>query len=312
MLNIVTIHAIRKTPSLSKNLKTLLLSLAVSDLGVGLLAQPLRVVDLISTNLNENNETSKTYNAIYIAFLLPTNLFTFATLFLVIVLCADRFIAIQYYLRYQELVTYKRVVAVVVSIWILSGLFSLTRLWIPKSIMYVVFGITVLACVIAATFFSVQIYFSVRRHVNQIHVQQLQQASQNGQMASVTRLRKVAIMAVYVCLVVQVCYLPHICSTFAVAFTSVSNTAVEHLCYYTLTLMFLNSSLNPLIYCWKMKHVRNTIIGLLRKAFSSQNWGEFWEECSKHYELFFIYAPKDSNDNFILNKRRKFCLSSSL
>ena len=311
MLNIVTIHAIRKTPSLSKNLKTLLLSLAVSDLGVGLLAQPMTVVDLISTNLNENNETGKTYNARHIAFLLPMNLFTFATLFLVIVLCADRFIAIQYYLRYQELVTHKRVVAVVVSIWVLSGLFSLTRLWIPKS-MQVVFGITVLACVIAATFFSVRIYFSVRRHLNQIQVQQLQQASQNGQMASVTRLRKVAIMAVYVCLVVQVCYLPHICSTFAVAFTSVSNTAVKHLYYYTLTLSFLNSSLNPLIYCWKMKHVRNTIIGLLRKAFSSQNWGEFWEECSKHYELFFIYAPKDSNDNFILNKRRKFCLSSSL
>ena len=311
MLNIVTIHAIRKTPSLSKNLKTLLLSLAVSDLGVGLLAQPMTVVDLISTNLNENNETGKTYNAKHIAFLLPMNLFTFATLFLVIVLCADRFIAIQYYLRYQELVTHKRVVAVVVSIWVLSGLFSLTRLWIPKS-MQVVFGITVLACVIAATFFSVRIYFSVRRHLNQIQVQQLQQASQNGQMASVTRLRKVAIMAVYVCLVVQVCYLPHICSTFAVAFTSVPNTAVKHLYYYTLTLSFLNSSLNPLIYCWKMKHVRNTIIGLLRKAFSSQNWGEFWEECSKHYELFFIYAPKDSNDNFILNKRRKFCLSSSL
>ena len=307
MLNIVTIHAIRKTPSLSKNLKTLLLSLAVSDLGVGLVAQPLYVARLIM----ESRLNIETYNAIYIACLIPANLFRFATLFLVTVLCAERFIAIQYYLRYQELVTHKRVVAVVVSIWVLSGLFSLTRLWIPKN-MQVVFGITVLACVIAATFFSVRIYFSVRRHLNQIQVQQLQQASQNGQMASVTRLRKVAIMAVYVCLVVQVCYLPHICSTFAVAFTSVPNTAVKHLYYYTLTLSFLNSSLNPLIYCWKMKHVRNTIIGLLRKAFSSQNWGEFWEECSKHYELFFIYAPKDSNDNFILNKRRKFCLSSSL
>ena len=269
MLNIVTIHAIRKTPSLSKNLKTLLLSLAVSDLGVGLVAQPLYVARLIMES-QLNIETSKTYNAIYIAFLVSANLFGFATLFLVIVLCAERFIAIHYYLRYQELVTHKRVVAVVVSIWVLSGLFSLTRLWIPKS-MQVVFGITVLACVIAATFFSVRIYFSVRRHLNQIQVQQLQQASQNGQMASVTRLRKVAIMAVYVCLVVQVCYLPHICSTFAVAFTSVSNTAVKHLYYYTLTLSFLNSSLNPLIYCWKMKHVRNTIIGLLRKAFSSQN-----------------------------------------
>ena len=47
MLNIVTIHAIRKTPSLSKNLKALLPSQAVSDLGVGLLAQPMYVARLI-------------------------------------------------------------------------------------------------------------------------------------------------------------------------------------------------------------------------------------------------------------------------
>ena len=35
MLNIVTIYAMRKTLSLPKTLKTLLLSLAVSDIGVG-------------------------------------------------------------------------------------------------------------------------------------------------------------------------------------------------------------------------------------------------------------------------------------
>jgi len=40
MLNIVTIHAIRKASSLQKTLRTLLLSLAVSDLGVGLFVQP--------------------------------------------------------------------------------------------------------------------------------------------------------------------------------------------------------------------------------------------------------------------------------
>ena len=37
---IVTIHAIRKTLSLPKTSKTLLLSLAFSDVGVGLLSQP--------------------------------------------------------------------------------------------------------------------------------------------------------------------------------------------------------------------------------------------------------------------------------
>ena len=45
MLNIVRIHLIGKTPTLSKNLKTLLLSLAVSDLGVGLLTQPMGTLD---------------------------------------------------------------------------------------------------------------------------------------------------------------------------------------------------------------------------------------------------------------------------
>ena len=263
MLNIATIHAIRKTPSLSKNLKTLLLSLAVSDLGVGLVAQPLYVAGL---------ETSKTYvNAIYIASLIPTNLFTFATLFLVIVLCAERFMAIHYYLRYQELVTHKRVVAVVVSTWVLSGLFSLTRLWIPKSIMYVVFGITQLACIIAATFFSVRIYLSVRLHVNQMQELQLQHAPQNAQMVNVQRMRKFAMMSVYVCLVLTVSYLPDICTHFAIAFTSRPSTGIKHLQFYTVTLVFLNSSLNPVIYCWKKKHIRHTIIGFIRNAFTKQN-----------------------------------------
>ena len=47
VLNIITTQAIRKTSSLPKTLKTLLLSLAASDLGVGLLVQPLYVAILV-------------------------------------------------------------------------------------------------------------------------------------------------------------------------------------------------------------------------------------------------------------------------
>ena len=260
MLNIVTIHAIGKTPSLSKNLKALLLSQAFSNLGVGLLAQPMYIME---SKLNSG--TSSSYNVIYIAYLIPTNLFTIATLFLIVVLCAERFASVHFYLSYHELVTHKRVVAVVVSIWFLSGVLSSMRLWIPKNITYMVYGITGSACIIAAIFFSVRIYFSVRRHLNQIQVQQLQQASQNGQMASVTRLRKVAIMAVYVCLVLLVCYLPNGFTLFVTALSG-SNSGINHVQHYTLTLELLHSSLNPLIYCWKMKYVRQTVIGILRNA----------------------------------------------
>ena len=127
MLNIVTIHAIRKTPALSKNLKALLLSQAVSDLGVRLLAQPMYVARLIMES-KLNSGTNSSYNSIYIAELILTNLFTLATLFLIVVLCAERFASVHFYLSYHELVTHKLIAAVVVSIWFLSVLLSSMRL----------------------------------------------------------------------------------------------------------------------------------------------------------------------------------------
>ena len=67
VLNILTIQALRKTPSLAKTLKTLLLSTAVSDLGVGFLVQPLYVAILVM-NIQQNTE-SIAYVTVYKAFL---------------------------------------------------------------------------------------------------------------------------------------------------------------------------------------------------------------------------------------------------
>ena len=67
VLNILTIQALRKTPSLAKTLKTLLLSMAVSDLGVGFLVQPLYVAILVM-NIQQNTE-SIAYVTVYKAFL---------------------------------------------------------------------------------------------------------------------------------------------------------------------------------------------------------------------------------------------------
>ena len=264
MLNIVAIYAIRKTSSLSKNLKTLLLSLAVSDLGVGLLVQPMFVADLVDSK--QNNETNESYNAIYIACLIPTNFFTYASLFSVTALCADRFLAIHLHLRYQELVTYKRVAAAVISIWVISALISMIRLFLPWQIMYVSFVIIESACIITATSLSAKLYLTIRRHIKQIHVQQV---AQNDQGESVQRKRKSAMASLYVYLVFIVCYLPNICVLIIIANISEPTIDLQHLQFYTLTLLFVNSTLNPLIYCWKMKGIQHTIVGTLRNLFSS-------------------------------------------
>ena len=155
--------------------------------------KPLYVARLIM----ESRLNIEKYIAIYIAYLIPANLFRFATLFLVIVLCAEKFIAIHYYLRYQELVTQTSCCCCRLNLGIKRTVF-VDKAVDPKSIMYVVFGITQLVCIIASTFFSIRIYLSVRLHVNEMRVLQLQQAPQNAQMVNVRRMRKLAMMSVYV------------------------------------------------------------------------------------------------------------------
>ena len=138
MLNIVTIHAIRRTSSLPNPVKTLLLSLAISDvIGVGFLDQPF-YTSLLVKWLQQNNPGCNTY----MIFEVIAFVFFLVSFFGVVAVSVDRFLAFHLHLRYKELVTHRRVVAVVISIWLLSVFLPLSMLWIPLDI-----SITVLVLV---------------------------------------------------------------------------------------------------------------------------------------------------------------------
>ena len=122
-LNIVTIIALRKPLTIPRALKIFLLSLAVSDLGVGLLVQPLYITRLVMM-IKENTQT-QTFEITSNSFYATGTFLIYTSFFSVVALTADRFLAVHFYLRYQELVTHKRVVAVVISIWIMSAILML-------------------------------------------------------------------------------------------------------------------------------------------------------------------------------------------
>ena len=193
MLNSVTIHAIRKTSSLSKLLKPLLLSLAVSDLGVGLLVLPLRIALLIM-KLEPNPEKNPVFNHSKTCYLAILNLLYYTTFFGVTALTVDRFMAIHLHLRYQELVTHKRVIAVVISMWVFGAVISLIALLVKeRKDRYIVFATIEGFCLITTALFYYKIYMAVRHHANRIDVLQVQQEAQNGEMANAVRLRKSAV-----------------------------------------------------------------------------------------------------------------------
>ena len=99
-LNIVTMYAMQKTASLPKTLKNLSFSIAISDVGFGLLSQPVYSSLLVKWS-QLNHPSCNNYGVFYIS----ANLF-FASSFLSVVdVSVDRFLAVHLHLRYQELVT---------------------------------------------------------------------------------------------------------------------------------------------------------------------------------------------------------------
>ena len=267
VLNIVTIHALRKTPSLTMTLKALLLSLSASDLGVGLIVQPLYIVRLVMI-IGEETQT-QTYEIIEHMFLITGNLFSYASFLGVVALAAERFLAIHFHLRYQEIVTGKRVVTLMISIWISSSFLSFLSFSsiIPPKARLIFYSTIELVCIIATALFYWRIYLSARLHTIQINRLQVHQAQQNGEvMANTARQRKCAVGAFYVFLELLACYLPTLCLSIAHLSTGLQSTLIFLLKLNANTLVLLNSSLNPLIYSWKMRDIRRTIMNLLRSV----------------------------------------------
>ena len=269
VLNIITIRALRKISSFPKPLKTLLLSLAVSDLGVGLFVHPLYIARLI-INI-EHSANKRLFYTVYTAQRLFGYLLCVASLLGITALTVDRFLAIHLHLRYQELVTHRRVVTVVISVWVWSSCFSLFVLnRVLENVLAIINATIGAVCLTTTGFIYCKIYSIVRHHTNQIHALQLQPVgqNQNGELANAVRL-KTALATFYVYVVFVVCFLPFICVNAAYQIYGESELRL-HLLYYSTTLVYLNSSLNPLVYCWKMRNIRQAVISVLRNIFQGQ------------------------------------------
>ena len=263
ILNIVTIHAIRKTALLPKPLRTLLLSLAASDVGVGLLAQPLFISILVSW-LKRRRIDPISFKGL----MAVMNFFCASSLFNVVTISVDRFLAVHLHLRYQELVTHKRVIAAVISIWLLSAIISSIVIWNPLFIISRVAGfVNMTVCLILVVIVYWRIYIVFRRHKIQnegLQIQEVQQGVQNGDLSNFLRLRKSALGTFYVCIVFLICYLPYYILLFFSLAYPLSPISFKEVWPHAMTLVFLNSSLNPVIYCWKMGPIRRTLMDIMR------------------------------------------------
>ena len=262
--NLLVICALMKNSTIPATVKKLFLSLAFSDLAVGLCSQLMTAI--ISAVMLKMASTGDD-----LAFFCPTvlivnsyfmYLLAAASFLNVTVIAFDRLLAVSLHLRYQELVTPVRVTIVLVSLWLTSCIYAFLFIFLLKGIAMTAAVITVIGYVLT-TLAYVRIYKVVKYHQNQIYSQN---QLQNAQTREALKQRKSAYNSLFVSVVFLACYLPFLPSTILYSTnTSEISFLVAH--FASIFLIYLNSSLNPFVYCWRYPEIRQSVKSTVKQIF---------------------------------------------
>ena len=244
--NLLVLVTILRSPHLHSPSNILLFGLALSDLCVGLISEPLNVGFQAVLFKNSGKTTSCTLmNArIFISVFLTT-----VTLLTVTAMSVNRNLAIYLHLRYEQVVTDKRTRKVIICLWLIS-IVPLVMKILDAMTSYSVLTLTIAVCLAIISFAWTKIYQVVRNHKVQIQ-DQMAVATQSLNMA---RLRNSAINTMLVLLIVLFCYTPFLVSKIFLAVNlKRSNVVFLEISYI---FVLLNSSLNPFVYFWRQRDLR--------------------------------------------------------
>ena len=145
-----------------------------------------------------------------------------------------------------------------------SSLHFWETFWFSDSSWYQYIG-TALGLV--TTIFAYAKIFVTLRH-NQIHVQNHAAQGQPSQAIplNIARYRKAVYSALWVQGTLGICYLPYNIAVFLTPQRGMS-LSIYLARNFTASMVLLNSSLNPLLYCWKIREVRQAVKETLRQLF---------------------------------------------
>ncbi|XP_073247126.1 melanocyte-stimulating hormone receptor-like [Porites lutea] len=251
--NTLILVALHKDTSIHLPSKILYRNLAITDLCVGMIAEPLQVAYWISV---VNKRWNICYHTYLTACFLSVTLCS-VSLITLTAISVDRLLALLLGLRYRQVVTLKRTHLIAIGGWIVSIVGASTfflNLLIVSLYQYVVIAF----CSVTAICAHTKIFMSLRH--NQIRGQNRVVQGQSSQVNTLNkaRYRKAVYSALWVQVTLGICYLPY---GIAVALTPQRGMPLSTYLalQFTATLVYLNSSLNPFLYCWRITEVRQAV-----------------------------------------------------
>lgn len=253
--NFLVVFVIARSTALHTPSNVLMASLACSDLLVGMVVQPCYVVFRLYENISHfvppcllRIVYSESFWVCYgVSFL------TLSTISI------ERYIALRLHLRYKELVTTQRVYMVAVIIWVMDIAMTFME-WIAQSkLLRNCHAALLLFCLLVTFATHLKIFLILRRHQRQINsINRMSSKRKNFQ-----RQTRLAVSVSYIVVIYITCNIP-------VLFVMVYNFAGGHfnnlnVFSWTETIAFVNSSINPVICCWRNRGIRREVFNVLAK-----------------------------------------------
>jgi len=258
--NTLILVALRKVSCLHPSSKLLFRCLATTDLCVGLITEPLSVIYSMSVAQEKWKLCRYTLSSLVITgyTLCSVSLLTMTAI------SVDRLLALLLGLRYRQIVTERRTYVIVVIFWIMSAVASIFYLLNPLIPTW--YGRLVIPlCLVTSIASYAKIFLNLRHHQTQVqsHFQQEQPGQINP--LNIERYRKAVSSALWVQCTLVACYSPFSIVRALVRYRKTTSWSVLIFELAT-TLVYLNSSLNPILYCWKISEVKQAVKETIREA----------------------------------------------
>ena len=245
--NLLIVITIGKSQELRVPANILLGSLAVTDLLVGLITQPLFITWRLMLHYPSTICNSEVVHSLYECFL---HLCAGGSFLSLAYLSTDRFLAVSKPLHYRANVTTTQAARNMVILWLAwIGIVVLRYSGIDEETNQTITSVIAGTLVIYLVAAQIALIVSVKR--NSIH-DLLSEG--NATVIASKREARIALTIVYIFLVLLVFLLPAVVVQIVLGFTSSNKSKTE--LNLAISALLINSSVNPLIYFWRGRDLR--------------------------------------------------------
>ena len=258
--NFLIIVALRKVLCLHPQFKLLFRCLAWTDLSTGLITQPIYIASRFPFH-------SPCYGLFLVRMLVDTTSTVFGgvSMFTVTAIRVDRLLALMLELRYRRIVTFKSV-RVFVSVFWLASTAAAMMFFYDRAVAISITSMALILTSCASIFCYMKIYVTLRHHRSKVQIYSSQRKPDGREFSlNMARFRKTVSSAFWVQITLLLCSIPYAITVTIFAVTRSVTPSLGYTWHIALSLFYFNSTLNPFLYCWKIKEVRQAVKGRIRK-----------------------------------------------